>query len=59
MLSRAEAAVAVGNLKLALVELVDLPKSGQPVFQDWAGRAKARLTVIDALSEVSRMMAVN
>ena len=59
VLSRAEAAVSVGNLRLAVAELVDLPKSGQLVLQDWTDRANARLNVLDALSEISRMMVVN
>jgi hypothetical protein len=59
VLSRAEASVAAGNLQLALVELIDLPKSGRLVLQDWTDRANARLTVLDALSEISRMIVVN
>ena len=59
VLSRAEAAVSVGNLELALAELIDLPKSGQPVLQDWSERVKARLTVVNALSEISRTMVLD
>ena len=59
VLSRAEAAVVVGNLQLALDELIDLPKSGQLALQDWSAQVTARLSVLNALSEVSRIMAVN
>ena len=59
VLSRAEAAVSVGNLQLALVELIDLPKSGQLVLQDWSERARARLRVLNALSELTRTMVVH
>ena len=59
VLSRAEASVAAGNLQVALVELIDLPKSGQLVLQDWSERARARLRVLNALSELTRTMVVN
>ena len=59
VLSRAEASVAAGNLQVALVELIDLPKSGQLVLQDWSKRARARLSVLNALSELTRTMVVN
>ena len=59
VLSRAEASVAAGNLQVALVELIDLPKSGQLVLQDWSERARARLRVLAALSELTRTMVVN
>ena len=59
VLSRAEASVAAGNLQVALVELIDLPKSGQLVLQDWSERARTRLSVLNALSELKRTMVVN
>ena len=59
VLSRAEASVAAGNLQVALVELIDLPKSGQLVLQDWSERARTRLSVLNALSELTRTMVVN
>ena len=59
VLSRAEASVAAGNLQVALVELIDLPNSGQLVLQDWSERARARLRVLNALSELTRTMMVN
>lgn len=59
VLSRAEASVAAGNLQVALVELIDLPKSGQLVLQDWSERARTRLSVLNALSEFTRTMVVN
>ena len=59
VLSRAEASVAAGNLQVALVELIDLPKSGQLVLQDWSERARTRLSVLNALSELMRTMVVN
>jgi hypothetical protein len=59
VLSRAEASVAAGNLQVALVELIDLPKSGQLVLQDWSERARARLSVLKAISELTRTMVVN
>ena len=59
ILSRAEASVAVGNLQVALIELIDLHKSGQLVLQDWSERARARLSVLNALSELKRTMVVN
>ena len=59
VLSRAEAAVSVGNLQLALVELGNLPESGQLLLQDWTDRANARLTVLNALSELTRTIVVN
>ena len=42
-----------------LVELIDLPKSGQLVLQDWSKRARTRLSVLNALSELTRTMVVN
>ena len=59
VLSRAEASVAAGDLQVALVELIDLPKSGQLVLQDWSERARTRLSVLNALSELKRTMVVN
>ncbi len=53
VLSRAEAAVAAGNLAGALEEIAALPEAGRAAMADWtaaAGRRLAALAALDALA---------
>ncbi|WP_155886705.1 COG4223 family protein [Actibacterium atlanticum] len=43
VLSRAQAAVAAGDLTTALAELTTLPENGQAAMADWVAQAQARL----------------
>jgi hypothetical protein len=52
ILSRAEAALANGQIAVALDELDSLPEGGQAVFADWRARAEQRLTALDALDTI-------
>ncbi len=52
ILSRAEAALANGQIAVALDELGSLPEGGQAVFADWRARAEQRLTALDALDTI-------
>jgi hypothetical protein len=50
VLSRAEAALANGDLAAALTELETLPDSAKPVMAEWIAGAQARLDALAALA---------
>lgn len=53
VLSRAEAAVAAGDLATALTEIAALPEPGRAAMEGWTIRASARVGAIAALAELS------
>ena len=59
VLSRAEAAVASGDLETALTEIASLPQSGQDVLADWVASATARRAALDAAAEISAQIDTN
>ena len=52
ILSRAQAAVSNGELRVALKEIGNLPEVGQIALQGWSTVAEARVRVIEELSEI-------
>lgn len=50
ILSRAEAALAAGDLQAALRELDALPEPGKPALQDWIAAANQRIAAVAAFS---------
>ena len=52
ILSRAQAAVSKGELRVALKEISNLPEVGQIALQGWSTVAKARVRVTEELSEI-------
>lgn len=50
VLSRAEAAVAAGDLAAALTEIAALPDAGTAALADWTARATARVDALSALA---------
>jgi hypothetical protein len=52
ILSRAQAAVSNGELRVALKEIGNLPEVGQITLQGWSTVAKARVRVTEELSEI-------
>lgn len=50
ILSRAEAALASGDVAGALAGVRSLPPEGQAAFADWIARADARLAALDGMS---------
>lgn len=59
ILSRAEAALAVGNLEQVLAELASLPEAAQAPLTDWATQAQARLSALNAAEELAQNLASN
>jgi len=57
VLSRAEAALAAGDLAAALTELDALPEAGKAALADWRTRAEARQAALAALGEVAARIA--
>lgn len=53
VLSRAEAALAQGDLAAALTELEALPEAGKTAMQPWRAKAEARQAAIAALAGVT------
>lgn len=53
ILSRAEAALADGQIQTALDEVATLPPEGQDAMADWAAQARARLAAIDAAAALA------
>ena len=52
VLSRAEAALAMGDLTAALSELETMPAAGKPALADWMAEAARRAAAEDALSQL-------
>ena len=52
ILSRAQAAVSNGKLRVALKEIGNLPEVGQITLQGWSTVAEARVRVTEELSEI-------
>ena len=50
VLSRAEAALATGDLPATLTELANLPESAKPAMAEWMAAAQARLDALAALA---------
>lgn len=59
ILSRAEAALRLGNVAAALTELETLPAAGQPAMADWIATARARLAALDAGTALARELNEN
>ncbi|MCA8883692.1 MAG: hypothetical protein KDA50_08095 [Rhodobacteraceae bacterium] len=59
VLSRAEAALAAGDLETTLSELAQLPPAGQAAMADWAADAKARLDVTQATAGLAQTLLAN
>jgi hypothetical protein len=59
ILSRALAAVARGNLELALSEVAGLPASSKAPLQVWSKAAGRRLRVLTALQKLSNALIGN
>ncbi|MFV0243728.1 MAG: hypothetical protein ACK5IB_01745 [Qingshengfaniella sp.] len=53
ILSRAEAALAQGDLSAALDEIATLPDSGQQAMADWVEQARTRQAVTDAKDQLA------
>ncbi|WP_341863010.1 hypothetical protein [Gymnodinialimonas sp. 57CJ19] len=53
VLSRAEAAVAAGDLPAALSELTALPEGAQAMMNDWVAQVETRVAADAALAELS------
>jgi len=53
ILSRAEAALATGDLRTALTEIASLPDAGQARMSEWIGLAKRRQAATDALANLA------
>ena len=53
ILSRAEAAVGVGDLEMALAEIGALPSEGQEAMSQWTALAQSRLEVLAAFETLS------
>ncbi|GAB5449360.1 COG4223 family protein [Gymnodinialimonas sp.] len=53
VLSRAEAAVAAGDLETALTEIAALPEGAQAMLNDWVGQVETRAAADAALAELS------
>lgn len=53
ILSRAEAAVAVGDLTAALTEITALPAEAQPALADWRAMAEQRLAAVQAVADLA------
>lgn len=56
VLSRAEAAVAAGDLPTALTEISALPEGAQATFDAWVAQVEARVAADAALAELSATM---
>lgn len=59
VLSRAEAALRVGDLNAALAELAALPEAGAAAMADWTAAAETRQAALDALSELRGRVETN
>ncbi|QIE40944.1 hypothetical protein G5B39_02595 [Rhodobacteraceae bacterium SC52] len=59
VLSRAEAALADGDLSTTLSELGKLPPSGQDAFADWTARAQEYLAVTEAADTLVNTLLAN
>jgi hypothetical protein len=59
VLSRAEAALAEGELRSALSLLDTLPEQGQEALADWRAGAEARADALDAAAELSATLTQN
>jgi hypothetical protein len=59
VLSRAEAALADGDLATTLSELGQLPPSGQQVLADWVARAEQRVAVTEAADALANTLLAN
>lgn len=53
ILSRAEAALAKGDLAAALAGVKTLPDAGQAAMADWVSRAERRASVVQAVADLS------
>ncbi|MCG6903681.1 MAG: hypothetical protein LJE68_13475 [Rhodobacter sp.] len=56
VLSRAEAAVAKGDLDTALTEIATLPAPGQEPLADWVAAAQTRRAALRAAAEISAQL---
>lgn len=56
VLSRAEAALAAGDLATSLTELAALPETGRAAMQDWLDQATTRQAAEAALADMSRTL---
>jgi hypothetical protein len=56
VLSRAEAALAEGNVAAALAELEALPDDGRAAMQVWIDSAEARAAAVSAAGSLSQGM---
>ena len=53
ILSRAQAALAAGNLPTALTEIAALPPAAQPALADWRAAAEQRLAAAQAVADLA------
>ena len=58
ILSRAQAAVSNGELRVALKEIGNLPEVGQIALQGWSTVAEARVRVTEELSEIFKKISM-
>ncbi|WP_143226504.1 COG4223 family protein [Actibacterium pelagium] len=56
VLSRAQGAVATGDLAAALSEIAALPESGQAAMADWTALAQARLAAKEAIETLAQAL---
>ena len=56
VLSRAEAAVRIGQLQLALSELSALPEAAKPAIAAWETAAQKRLSAMSAAEALSQSL---
>ena len=59
ILSRALMAVDLGNLELALSEILELPNSSKAALQGWSKAAGRRLSVLTALEKLANELTYN
>lgn len=59
VLSRAEAALAAGDLDQALTELNTLPDTARPALEDWEARVAARRNALAAADTLAESLASN
>ena len=53
ILSRAEAALAAGNVAAAITELDSMPEAGKPALQDWLSTARLRVEAEQAFAALA------
>ena len=56
ILSRAEAALAVGDLTAVLTEIAALPAEGAAAMTDWTAQAEKRLAAMTAVAELAKTL---